>query len=235
MKNIYINPLFYVVSLIMLVTGFFKPFLYMLIYLVFHEAGHIIVGTLFGYRVFKINVFPCGLLTIFDMKLNDSIFKDFLIAVSGPLFQMIGYLIFKKYYFIHFFLLVFNLLPIYPLDGSKILCDVLFLIFPFKKCNDFLFMISYIICLFFIFYFCLNFNLFYLIIFIVLFLKVIEFYKIRYYLFNSFILERILYDFKFYSFKRIDCVDDMYKGFYHYILDNGSYVLEDFYFKKNLP
>ena len=91
MKNIYINPLFYIVSLIMLATGFFKPFLFMIIYLIIHEIGHIITAYILGYRVCKINVFPCGLLTIFNMKINDSIFKDFLIAIAGALFQIIYY------------------------------------------------------------------------------------------------------------------------------------------------
>ena len=125
MKNIYINPIFYIVSLIMLVTGFFKPFLFMIIYLLIHEFGHILIGYLLGFKVIRINIYPCGLLTIFNMKINDSIFKDFLIALSGPLFQILGYFFIKKYYSIHLFLLVFNLLPIYPLDGSKIFSDLL--------------------------------------------------------------------------------------------------------------
>lgn len=217
MKNIYINPLFYILSLIMLVTGYFKPFLFMLLYLIFHESGHIIVGYILGFKVIKINIYPCGLLTTFNMKINDSIIKDLLVALSGPLFQIILYLLIKKYYNIHLFLLIFNLLPIYPLDGSKIVSDILYILFPYKMSNNILFYISYILCLFILSFFIFNFNLFYLIIFIVLFIKVISFYINLNYLFNLFILERIMYKFNFKILKKINNINHMYKGRIHTI------------------
>ena len=213
----------------MLVTGFFKPFLFMVIYLFIHESGHILIGYLLGFKVIKINVYPCGLMTIFNMKINDYIFKDFLIALSGPLFQMLGYFFIKKYYSIHLFLLVFNLLPIYPLDGSKILVDLLYIIFPYKVCNEILFFISYIICIFILCFFLYNFNLIYILIFVVLLFKVLEFYINRKFIFNSFVMERILYNFKFLFFKKIKNIDDMYKGSYHFIFYNGKYIDEDTY------
>ena len=232
MKNIYINPLFYIVSFIMLVTGFFKPFLFMIIYLVIHEFGHIFIGYLLGFKVIKINVYPCGLLTVFDMKINDSIFKDFLIALSGPLFQLIGYFFIKKYYSIHLFLIVFNLLPIYPLDGSKILSDLLYIIFPYKVSNEILFFVSYIVCIFILCFFLYNFNLIYILIFIVLFFKVLEFYINRKFIFNCFVMERILYNFKFLFFKRVNSINDMYKGRYHFIFRNDRYIDEDTYLNE---
>ena len=229
MKNIYINPLFYVFSFIFLVTGFFKPFLFMMIYLIVHEFGHIIVAFGFGYKVMKINVYPCGLLTIFDMKINDSIIKNFLIAISGPLFQCLCYLVLKKYYEIHLFLIVFNLLPIYPLDGSKIFGCFLYLIFPYKKSNKFLFVSSYILSLSILTYFIFNFNLIYILIFSILFMRSIEFYKNRKYLFNMFILERLLYNFNFLFIKKIDNINYMYKGRYHYIKYKNNYIEEKKY------
>lgn len=201
----------------MLVTGYFKPFLFMLLYLIIHESGHIIVGYVLGFKVIKINIYPCGLLTTFNMKINDSIIKDLLVALSGPLFQIILYLLIKKYYNIHLFLLIFNLLPIYPLDGSKIVSDILYILFPYKISNNILFYISYILCLFILSFFIFNFNLFYLIIFIVLFIKVISFYINLNYLFNLFILERIMYKFNFKILKKINNINHMYKGRIHTI------------------
>lgn len=189
----------------------------MLLYLIFHESGHIIIGYILGFKVIKINVYPCGLLTIFNMKINDSIIKDLLVALSGPLFQIILYLLIKKYYNIHLFLLIFNLLPIYPLDGAKIVSDILYILFPYKISNNILFYISYILCLFILSFFIFNFNLFYLIIFIVLFIKVISFYINLNYLFNLFILERIMYKFNFKILKKINNINHMYKGRIHTI------------------
>ena len=189
----------------------------MLLYLIFHESGHIIIGYILGFKVIKINIYPCGLLTTFNMKINDSIIKDLLVALSGPLFQIILYLLIKKYYNIHLFLLIFNLLPIYPLDGAKIVSDILYILFPYKISNNILFYISYILCLFILSFFIFNFNLFYLIIFIVLFIKVISFYINLNYLFNLFILERIMYKFNFKILKKINNINHMYKGRIHTI------------------
>lgn len=231
MKNIYINPLFYIFSFILLVTGFFKPFLFMMIYLIIHELGHIIVSFCFGYKIIKINVYPCGILTVFDMKLNDSSFKNLLIALSGPIFQIVCYLALKKYYEIHMFLLILNLLPIHPLDGSKIFSIFLYFLFPYKMSNSILFFVSYILSLFILMYFIFNFNLLYLLIFIILFIRTIDLYKNRDYLFNLFVLERVLYNFKFMFFKKINSINDMYKGKYHYIRFKNNYVDEKKYLK----
>ena len=201
----------------MLVTGYFKPFLFMLLYLIIHELGHIIVGYILGFKVIKINVYPCGLLTTFNIKINDPIIKDLLVALSGPLFQIILNIIIKKYYNIHLFLIIFNLLPIYPLDGSKIASDILYILFPYKISNNVLFYISYILCLFILSFFIFNFNLFYLIIFMVLFMGLIPFYINLNYLFNLFILERIMYKFNFKIIKRINSINHMYKGRTHMI------------------
>lgn len=226
MKNIYINPLFYIVALIMLITGFFKPFLYMVIYLIIHECGHIIMGSILGYKILKINVFPCGLLTLFDVKLNESIYKDFLVALMGPLFQIIGFHFIQKYYFIHLFLIVFNLIPIYPLDGSKIVLFFCYILFPYKKTNNIIFCLSYILCVFIIVYFIFNFNLIYLLTFISLIIKVFDFYKMREYLFNNFVMERYLYDFNFRFIKYIDNINKLYKNRYHFIngIDEKEYI-----------
>lgn len=231
MKNIYINPLFYIISLILLITGFFKFFLYIMIYLLVHEFGHIIVAYLMGFKIKKINIYPCGLLTIFDMKINESNFKNLIISISGPFFQCLCYLVLKKYYSIHMFLLILNLLPIYPLDGSKIVNSFLYLLFPYKMCNNIIFFISYILSLFILIYYFFNFNLFILIIFILLFIKVIEFYKNKDYLFNLFLLERILYKFNFRFFKKIKNINYMYMNRYHYILVDDKYVDENYYLK----
>ena len=97
----------------------------------------------------KIAIYPFGGCTKFDEKINRSMKEELFILFNGPIFQMIlfafvfilfnegfisfrGYTIFKHY---HYTLLLFNLLPIYPLDGGKILNIVINYLFPFKKGN----------------------------------------------------------------------------------------------------
>ena len=85
------------------------------------------------------------------MDLNIHPLKELIILLFGPLFQNIAYLlliiffneeIVLKY---HIGILLFNLLPIYPLDGGKIL-DLFFEIFiPYKKALQLSIYLSYIL------------------------------------------------------------------------------------------
>ena len=97
----------------------------------FHELGHVFIAKVLGYKILDIEIFPFGGITKVDKHLNDNIYKDLLLASFGIIFQL----------FIHFFciyfdylgifykynmsIMLFNLLPIIPLDGSKIVFEIL--------------------------------------------------------------------------------------------------------------
>ena len=55
-----------------------------------------------------------------------------------------------------------------------------------------------------------------------MFVRIIEFYKNKNYLFNSFIMERFLYDFNFVFVKKINDINKMYKERRHYIDGNDE-------------
>ena len=90
-----------------------------------HELGHALTGIILGYKLEKIVFYPLGGITIFNLPINIPLKKELLILIMGPITQIIGYIFLKKYFsFItiyHYTLLIFNLLPLYPLDGGKIL------------------------------------------------------------------------------------------------------------------
>ncbi len=117
-SKIYIHPLYYLVAFISFFTGYFKYFsIYSLVILI-HELGHIFAGLVLKWPIRKISVYPFGCMTMFE-KENSSLLEEFLIVLYGPLFQILFNMIYPTKY--HIFILFFNLLPIYPLDGSKIL------------------------------------------------------------------------------------------------------------------
>lgn len=125
-KKIYIHPLFFLCTGIALMTGFIKPYL-LLFYLFFiHELGHILAALYYHWNIKKIMVLPFGGLTIFEEALNRPMKEELIITIMGPVFQILAYLllapIIDKAYFLtlHLSFLLFNLLPIYPLDGSKL-------------------------------------------------------------------------------------------------------------------
>lgn len=86
------------------------------------------------------------------MPLNINWKVEFLVLIMGPIFQTIAYvlltLIFKNSYLVkayHIGILKFNLLPIYPLDGGKLMNLLLNVIFPYKRSLKIIIYISYII------------------------------------------------------------------------------------------
>ena len=105
----------------------------------------------FKVEVDKIYIYPLGGITKLNMDLNIHPFKEFIITITGLLFQNIAYLLLimifdrelvLKY---HLSILLFNLLPIYPLDGGKLLKLVIELFIPYKKSLKLSVYISYIL------------------------------------------------------------------------------------------
>ena len=67
---------------------------------------------------------PFGCITIFNELINKPMMEEFIILIMGPLFQLINFLIFKDitpyFNYYNYGLFIFNMLPIYPLDGYKL-------------------------------------------------------------------------------------------------------------------
>ncbi|MDE6284438.1 MAG: hypothetical protein K2M17_01680 [Bacilli bacterium] len=204
MKTIKINGFTLYFLCLAFLCGYIKTALIILGIVVFHELGHVFFIHLFHYKTLEITIYPFGGITKVEKDINIPLYQEFLIAIGGVLFQMILFLIlllplreylcsiFLKY---NIAILCFNLLPIIPLDGSIILNTVLNRVFSYKKsyqiyCGiSILFIISYFL---FNIWSALN-N--YLIITLFLY-KTYEALKNYKYLYNKFLLERFLYDYK---------------------------------------
>ena len=205
-KKIHISILVYVLGIISVITGLFKAFLIMYLILFIHELGHIIMAIIFKYNISKINIYPFGGYTIFDVDINKNSFAEFMVFFGGILFQFILSIIFKIYvdnstYLYRTFnmyninILLFNLLPIIPLDGSKVLNILFNKIFSFKMSHILSIYISYIgILLIFI----INYkNLNMCIILFLLLNLIIKEHKNHIYIFNRFLIERYIKNIKF--------------------------------------
>jgi len=105
--------------------------------LLLHELAHLFVALKHGYTLkeFKLSMF--GVAVELGEKIDDK--DSFIINLSGPVFNLFLSLICvafywflpSSYYVLNSFcvanltLAIFNLLPIYPLDGGKIFCSIL--------------------------------------------------------------------------------------------------------------
>ena len=232
------HPFFYILLFVSLITGNFLNYLIFFMIVFVHELGHIFGGILFSWKIEKVIILPFGGLTIFNNMINTSLFQQFIVTLLGPLFQLVFYYILKfifplssflSYY--NFVLLFFNLLPIFPLDGSKFLYVFLCMFFPFKFSHLLLLFISFLV-IFLVVLFVRCFDLIIFLILLFLFIKSIEEFRNHRMIFNRFLFERYAYDFKF---KRVRCVRGacgMYLWCRHLFFLNNKYFTERDYLLK---
>lgn len=235
-KNIFkIHPFYYFFALISAFTGNFKNFLLFSIIIVVHEFGHFLMALLLKWKVEKVLILPFGGVTIFNEDLNRPMFEEFLILICGPLLQLVFVFIFSdnnKLVSYSNIILLFNLLPIFPLDGSKFLNLFLNLFLSFKKSHLYTIYFSFIVIL--LVFFKYDFSLMLLLILLFIFFKVVDEYENHNLIFNRFLLERYYKNFNFKKSRIIksDNFNKMKRDYKHIFLDKGVYVTEKEMLKK---
>ncbi len=132
MKKFKISISFYILVALCLVS---KNFILLLNYftaLSIHELSHLLVAYTKGYSLKKIKLDMFGMSVDLDSPIDDK--DNFLINLSGPLSNLficllclsLYWLFPFSFYYLNTFCIanltiaIFNLLPIYPLDGGKI-------------------------------------------------------------------------------------------------------------------
>ena len=132
-----------------------------IVVLLIHELGHFWTMRYFGYQDTSIFFIPLFGAAAKGEKDNATPFEEYLVSLAGPLPGMIiaigiGFIIFfnpelrdnellKDYAMMSLFLNYINLLPIFPLDGGKIVQTLLFTRYPMAQFYFFLVSILVII------------------------------------------------------------------------------------------
>ena len=131
----------FLLAFIFILTKQIHIYMLTMIFALIHELGHILLGILLGFKLEKIQIVPAGIAISFNINFSDFNkklgksnmleLKKILIALAGPLVNTIIIIItlylkigmIKKLNIIYVNMLIglFNLLPIYPLDGGRIL------------------------------------------------------------------------------------------------------------------
>lgn len=130
-----------------------------LISILLHEMAHMIVGVCLGLKIKKIMFNPLGVcLEFIGYRENKKTIKRIIINLSGPLFNFIFAIIISHLnieyklkidlFYTNLLLGIFNLLPIIPLDGGKILKEILSIKFGYKNANIYSMNISKILLIF---------------------------------------------------------------------------------------
>ena len=228
------------IALSFILTGYFSNLIVFTSIIIIHELGHFLIAKYNNLNPEKIIIYPFGGITKMNHLINTKIRKELMVAVSGLLFQSIYYLviiilyknnlireyIFNEFTVYHYSIFIFNLLPIHPLDGSKVLNLILSKFLPYKltmKLNIIISIMTSIIILKINYY---KFNYTTILIITIIIDNLVKYYKNINYLFNKFLLERYLYKIKLSKNKKINKIDEMYKEKYHVIKENNTYLTE---------
>ena len=158
LKTLEVPIVTYVFLLLSFLCGYFKNVIFIFFIVLFHELGHVLAIHLFHYKIIKVELYPFGGITKIDKPINSSINKEILIASAGVLFQILLFLFlfcFQNYLnprdyellqFYNFNIMLFNLIPIIPLDGSILLHAILEKFFSYEKALKYYQILS-ILCL----------------------------------------------------------------------------------------
>ncbi len=237
-KKIEIHFSSYLWLIFLLFTGQISFFINMFIILVAHELGHIIIIRLLNRKIYKIVIFPLGGVIDFEIDKNADLKEEFLIFLGGLLVNiLICFLpLSEEIKIFNFSMLIFNALPIIPLDGGRILENLISRFFSFintlKIMSIFSITVSISIYLYFLF---ITRNFTYFALLCYLLLEIVNYYSKINKRFNYFILNKYLYNndrLKRRKVKNSNIPKNFYKGYNNYQNDKNEKYLLDTYFKK---
>lgn len=228
------------------ISGYYINLIAITSLLLIHELGHYTAAKLLKFKVLKIVIYPFGGITKIHDLINKDINEEILVATSGVIFQFIFYLIIVylnhiniiRDYTLNIYtlynnqIIFFNLMPIYPLDGSKIINLLLSKFFNYNLSNKLTIIISLMGMSLFILTSSYNHNYSYIMVLSVLIIYNYKFIKQLKYIYNKFLLERYLYNINYPKIKIINNGNKMYKNNSHIIKVNNNYITEKKYLSK---
>ncbi len=223
-------------------TGNFRKMFLFTILIFIHELGHYLTAYFFKWKVNRIVLYPYGGCSYFEVDVNTSNLQEFFVLIMGPIFQIFfTYLMsfFLREIDYHFLfsaskiLLIFNLFPIYPLDGGKLLFIVFNLIFPYFISLKITFYSSLIFYFFILILSLTRMNsIFWFLLLLSLFFRFWEEQKKGYYLYQKFLLERYMNEYQFQKNKIITSPYSMKKGYHHTFVVKKELIPEKEYLSK---
>ena len=122
-----VNLQIFAFAIIFYLTKQIKIYTILMTFAFVHELGHLVAGVILGLRVKSINIMPFGISINFEDYSNKYVAKKIIIAIAGPLVNLSLVLlgVFNDWnedvIYSNILIGMFNLIPLYPLDGGRIL------------------------------------------------------------------------------------------------------------------
>lgn len=237
------HPSFWFLAFSFVLAGYYANLVVFTSLIVVHELGHCLMARMNGISVLEIVIYPYGGVLKLDGFLNLDILRELLVAMAGVIFQflffMVIYFLYQKgivreYIYVLYkqynsSMIFFNLLPIYPLDGGRIVYLFICLIVPFYFANLVMVIFSSMILVFVIFMNVFVCNYSSAMVFLILVVYIISFFRKRKYLYQRFLLERYLYHIQYDKVSYCRGLKGFYKNRNHFFFRDGKMINEDEY------
>ncbi|WP_018660996.1 M50 family metallopeptidase [Heyndrickxia acidiproducens] len=146
-RKIRIHPLFWLVAAASIAIAQFQELLILFAIVMVHEMGHATAAHFFSWRIRKIVILPFGGVAETDEHGNRPLKEELIVTIAGP-FQHVwiglcAYLLHQAQVLppglygqimeANLTVLLFNLIPVWPLDGGKIMNLAFSMYLPFLK------------------------------------------------------------------------------------------------------
>ena len=118
------------ILLLYIVTQKVDIFAITFVFIILHEIGHIISGILLGLKINKLELNIAGISLEFKNYGKERKINNIIIDLAGPVINLLSAIIglwiqSEIIIYVNAMLFIINMLPIYPLDGGRILKNIL--------------------------------------------------------------------------------------------------------------
>ena len=149
--RIKINLQIFIFAIIFYFTKQIRIYTILMLFAFIHELGHLVTGVILGLKVKNVNIMPFGVSINFEDYSNKYIIKKIIIAVAGPIINLaiVILAIYNEWgediIYANMLIGMFNLIPLYPLDGGRIMKYVVNIISNSKEADDLTYKLSNIL------------------------------------------------------------------------------------------
>lgn len=151
LMKIRINPLLFLFILYFYFNHEIQIYFLLMLFVLLHELGHMAIGILLKLKIEFVDIMPWGFSIKFQEEYDCAMGKikrnirKIMVALAGPAVNIILFIVmlcinvqFQELIYANILIAMFNLLPIYPLDGGRILEGILDMNLEYNQKNKYL-------------------------------------------------------------------------------------------------